>query len=85
MNFTNTEGTSTKTPTKSDTATSESQQGGKERPPKTRESRKQALTPQKMMKEPEDKNPDEDEDQDKKIKGEEQYIGQQGLPRYLEF
>ena len=33
------------------------------------------------MKEPEDKNPDEDEDQDKKIKGEEQYIGKQGMPQ----
>ena len=62
-------------------AVSEPHQGGKERPPKTRESRKQALTPQKMLKEPEDKDPDEDEDQNKKIKGEEQYIGKQGMPQ----
>ena len=34
-----------------------------------------------MLKEPEDKDPDEDEDQNKKIKGEEQYIGKQGMPQ----
>ena len=34
-----------------------------------------------MLKEPEDKDPDEDEDQNKKIKGQEQYIGKQGMPQ----
>ena len=32
-----------------------------------------------MMKEPEDKNPDEDEDQNKKLKGKEQYTVNQKL------